>query len=94
MNKIVEGNMENLNKLMDMSDRQIQEWLRKIGTETDINTLPIALLDANDEIKECIFRNMSMHAKTAVQKSIHEQSQNNIEKSEIQKNINIITNLI
>ena len=86
--------MEKLNKLLNMSDRQIQDWLRKISTETDMNTLPIALSGVNDDIRECIFRNMSIHAKTMVQKSIWEQSEKNIKESEIQNKIRIIENLM
>jgi flagellar motor switch protein FliG len=90
----MEVNMNTLNKLMTMTDKQIQEWLRKISTETDINTLPIALLGVNDDIKDCVFRNMSMHAKTSVNKSIQEQRKNNIKESEIQKCINILGNFL
>lgn len=86
--------MNKLNKLMTMTDKQIQEWLRKIHTETDINTLPIALLGANDDIKDCILRNMSIHAKTLVNKYIQEQSKNEVKESEIQKCTNILGNLI
>ncbi len=86
--------MNKLDKLMTMTDKQIQDWLRKISVKTNKNTLPIALLGANDGIKECVFRNMSMHAKTIVNTSIQEQRNNNIEESEIQKNIKIIVNLM
>jgi flagellar motor switch protein FliG len=90
----MEENMNKLDNLMTMTDKQIQDWLRKIGAETDMNTLSIALLGATDDIKECIFSNMSMHAKNIVNKSIQEQSKNGVKESEIQKNINIIGNLM
>ena len=86
--------MNKLNRLLTMTDKQIQEWLRKISVETDINILPIALLGSNDAIRECVFRNMSMHAKTLVNKSIQEQSKNDVKESEIQKSIGILENYI
>ena len=64
--------MENLNKIMEMSDRQIQDLLRKISIEGDSNTLSIALLGINYDIKECIFRNLSTHARSAIEKSFNE----------------------
>ncbi len=86
--------MNKLNRLMTMTDKQIQDWLRKVSAETDINTFSIALSGVTDDVKECVFRNMSMHAKTLVNKSIQEQSKNNILESEIQKSINILENLM
>ena len=90
----MEVNMHKLIELKTMTDKQTQAWLRKISTATDTNTLPIALLGVNEDIKDCIFRNMSVYAKTMLKKSIHEQSKKNVKESEIQKSINILGNLI
>ena len=92
MNDSKEKVMKDLNKVIEMNDRQIQDWLRKISLEADFNALPIALTGADDEIKDCIFRNLSTHAKTAIEKSIKDQKK--ISALEIQRNINIIMSLI
>ena len=86
--------MRKLKKLTRMSDKEIQDWLRRISVETGIEALPIALSGADDEIRECVFRNMSAPAKTAIQKSIQEQSRKKIAESEIENKINIIESLI
>ena len=86
--------MNKLNKLITMTDQQIQDWLRKVSVEIDADVLSIALSGADNDIRNCIFRNMSTHAKAQVKESIQEQSKNNINESEIRKCINILENLI
>ena len=86
--------MENLNLIIGMSDRQIQDLLRKISMEEDSNILPLALSGVNKEIKECILRNLSTHARAAIENSINELRHNKFQDLEIQKNIQFIISLI
>ncbi len=91
--KAKEGYMQILNKLKRMTDKQIQEWLRKIDTGNGITTLSIALLGANDEIKECVFRNMSIHAKTVLSDCIQEQRTKDFQESQIQNSAKLLEKL-
>ncbi len=50
--------MAELSILKTMNDEEIQNWLRKV----DATSLGIALLGSSDEIKDCVFRNMSERA--------------------------------
>ncbi|MBN1638130.1 MAG: hypothetical protein JW866_04130 [Ignavibacteriales bacterium] len=86
--------MENLNQLTTMSDKEIQDWLRKVSASVEINVLPTALLGVNEKIKSCVYRNMSINAKTAVQKYVQQLSTANIGKSEILDSILKLENLI
>jgi flagellar motor switch protein FliG len=56
--------MNTLNELKTMTDVEIQNWLRE---NTDVSTLVQALLESDDEVKNCIFRNMSKHAAILLQ---------------------------
>lgn len=82
-----------LDKLTTMSDSQIQQWLRRVNSETDINTLTIALSGVDEKVKDCVFRNMSVHAKTLLDESIQKQAHKRLKESEIQKCINALVNL-
>ena len=86
--------MNKIDSVTTMTDRQIQDWLRRISGETEADTLPIALSGVNDAIKECVFRNMSEHGKNAVQQLIQEQKSRNRNQSEIQQHIAAIEKLI
>lgn len=85
--------MNKLIRLNTMTDKQIQDWLRKVSAYCDINTLPVALSGANDDIRDCVFRNMSVHAKDLVQKTIQEQNGNGVDESEMQKCVNSLADL-
>jgi flagellar motor switch protein FliG len=53
--------MTTLLKLKTMQDSQIQEWLRLVG-QAHVHTLVTALLGADEEVRNCVFRNMSKRA--------------------------------
>lgn len=53
-------------KLKTMSDEEIQNWLRKVNEKADPKELALALLGVDDEIKRCVFRNMSETAVNAL----------------------------
>ncbi len=58
--------MPALVRLKSMTDEEIQKWLIKVDEKVDVKTLAIALLGVDDEIKNCVFRNMSGHASAAL----------------------------
>ena len=55
-----------LSSLEAMNDEEIQNWLRKVNP----TALGISLLDASENIKHCIFRNMSDRAVAALNENI------------------------
>lgn len=58
--------MSLLARLKDMKDEEILGWLRKVDEKMDAKALALALLGVDDEIKNCVFRNMSGHAAAAL----------------------------
>jgi flagellar motor switch protein FliG len=58
--------MSLLARLKTMSDEEIQDWLRKVNEKVDPKGLAVALLGVDDEIKNCVFRNMSEKAVEAL----------------------------
>ena len=52
-----------------MKNEDIQNWLRKVGQE-NVASLVIALLGADDETKNCVFRNMSQRAVTQLRNDL------------------------
>ncbi len=58
--------MSLLARLKTMSDEEIQGWLRKVNEKVDPKGLAVALLGVDDEIKNCVFRNMSEKAVEAL----------------------------
>ena len=61
--------MTPLNQLKTIPDDQIQEWLRKVGKE-HVSALVTALLGADEEVKNCVFRNMSERARAALKEDL------------------------
>ena len=55
-----------LSKLKIMSDEEIQNWLRRVNEKVDPKGVAVALLGVDDEIKNCVFRNMSERAVAAL----------------------------
>lgn len=55
-----------LSRLKTMSDEEIQNWLIKVNEKVDPKELALALLGVDDEIKRCVFRNMSETAVSAL----------------------------
>ena len=54
--------MSLLARLKTMSDEEIQNWLRKVNEKVDPKGFAVALLGVDDEIKNCVFRNLSPKA--------------------------------
>ena len=61
--------MSPLSKWKTMKNEDIQNWLRKVGQE-NVATLVIALLGADEETKNCVFRNMSQRAVTRLKNDL------------------------
>jgi flagellar motor switch protein FliG len=61
----------NLNKLKKMKDPDIQSWLREVG-EKGTPALAAAMLEVDDEARNCIYRNMSQRAAGAVKKDVEQ----------------------
>jgi flagellar motor switch protein FliG len=64
--------MGTLNQLKTMKDSQIQDWLRKVGSE-HVDTLVLALSGADDDVKNCVMRNMSERARSALKADLEDQ---------------------
>jgi len=62
--------MANLNKIKQMNDTQIQEWLRKVGRE-NVEKLGMAMLGECDEVQDLIYKNMSQRAGEMLRKDIN-----------------------
>jgi flagellar motor switch protein FliG len=82
--------MTTLAKLESMKDEEIQNWLRKVNPIT----LAIALLGANDKVKECIFRNMSQRASTLLRADIDSYREMDAKQLLIHMNASILEALI
>ena len=61
-----ENNMSILERLESMSDREIQDWLRKV----DFTTLALALLGVSDSIRNLVHRNLSNRASDILKQTI------------------------
>lgn len=64
--------MTTLGKLRTMKDKDIQVWLRKIGQE-NVHKLVIAMLGADDDVKNCVYRNMSETARARLKQDVETQ---------------------
>jgi flagellar motor switch protein FliG len=74
--------MTTLNKLKTMGDPEIQNWLKKVGKD-DVNTMVYALLGADEEVKNCVFRNMSERASAVLKIELTEYGASNIPENRI-----------
>lgn len=61
--------MTTLNQLKTMKDEDIQNWLRKVGKD-HVQTLVVALVGADAEVKDCVYRNMSGAAITYLKRDL------------------------
>ncbi len=59
--------MSTLTRLVPLSDREVQDWLRKI----EFTSLAVALLGSPDSVKEQVFRNLSNRATEILKQTIH-----------------------
>jgi flagellar motor switch protein FliG len=75
-----------LAKLKQMSDPQIQDWLRKVGFE-HVDLLVIALTGADDEVQQCVLRNMSGPAAAALKMDLEQQKEVKINADVIKESV-------
>ena len=66
-----------------MPDKDIQNWLRKIGQE-NVESLVKALMGADAEVQDCVFRNMSSRAKIIIKEDIRKHRKTGVSDSDIQ----------
>jgi flagellar motor switch protein FliG len=57
----MERNLATLDKIKELDDSQIQNWLRRIG-EGGAVELGVAMVGADTEVRDRIYRNMSQRA--------------------------------
>jgi len=77
--------MATLAKLKTMNDREIQNWLKKVD-KIDAVALIYALLGADEEVKNCILRNMSGQAANSLKTNLVKYDKMNVAASTINKN--------
>lgn len=71
-------------RLKTMNDRQIQDWLRKVGRKNAM-TLSIALSAADNEVRQCVYRNLSAKARAILEKDVVQNEQLHFGQIDIQK---------
>ena len=69
--------MKTLSGLTSMNDPAIREWLIKVE-KTGIPVLVDAMLGADEEVRNCIYRNMSLRAQNALQADLRKYSRKHI----------------
>lgn len=62
----MERNLATLEKIKELDDSQIQNWLRRVG-EGSVRELGVAMVGADDEVRGRIYRNMSRRAAGVLQ---------------------------
>lgn len=77
-----------------MNDIEIQAWLRKVDSKAGAKILAIGLLDADDDIKNLIFRNMSNQAGKILSEGIEKNKRMKIKERVVAMNADILENLI
>ena len=82
-----------LSKLKTMTDAEIQNWLRKVE-KAGVKTLVYSLLGADDEARDCVFRNMSGHAVKLLKADLEKYKKMNITESMINLNAGKLEKLI
>jgi flagellar motor switch protein FliG len=84
--------MTTLAKLKSLNDSDIQNWLKKVQKE-GVLVLVYAMLGADEDTKNCIFRNMSDRAGSLLKTEIENYEKANISSAIINKNSEILENL-
>lgn len=74
--------MTTLAKLKAMKDQDIQNWLRRIGSQ-GVSGLVIALLGADEEVHHCVYRNMSERARTVLKEDLDKYRKQGIQQAVI-----------
>jgi flagellar motor switch protein FliG len=62
--------MNGLGKLLEMKDKEIQDWLMKVDANKDVKTLMTALAGADEAVREKVFANMTPRAGAALKEGI------------------------
>lgn len=62
----MERNLATLKKIKELDDSQIQNWLRRVG-EGGVRELGVAMVGADNEVRDRIYRNMSRRAAGVLQ---------------------------
>ena len=57
----MERNLATLQKVKELDDSQMQNWLNRIG-EGSVRELGVAMIGADKEVRDRIYRNMSRRA--------------------------------
>lgn len=77
--------MTTLAKLKTMNDQEIQTWLTRVE-KTSVITLVYALLGADEEVKNCVFRNMSSRAVNSLKANLVKYEKMDVTESAINAN--------
>jgi flagellar motor switch protein FliG len=80
-------------RLKTMPDKEIQNWLRKVGRDYVV-PLGIAMLGADETVKNCIFRNMSDWAGKKLGEDIEKNKTIKIDDKTIAFNAKMLENLM
>jgi flagellar motor switch protein FliG len=62
-----------LAKLKTLNDLQIHEWLKRVE-KAGVPALVYAMLGADEDVKNCVFKNMSKHASNMLKADIEKSS--------------------
>lgn len=77
--------MTTFNRLKTMRDTDIQNWLRKVG-QKNVIPLGIALAGADEEVTDCVLRNMSDRARSILAQDIEKNKKMNFKEQDIAAN--------
>ncbi len=76
--------MATLEKLKGLDDTQIQNWLRKVGQENAVK-LGIALMGADEDVRNLIYRNMSPRAAGVMKDELEKNQRSSVDEVTIKK---------
>ena len=85
--------MTAFSKLKTMDDKQIQDWLTKVG-RANVIALGIGLLAADDGTKNCVYRNMSEKARAVLAQDIGKNKKRNFSERDILSNAENLERMI
>jgi flagellar motor switch protein FliG len=90
---VMEGKMGTLNQLKTMKDAQIQDWLRKVGSD-HVDALVLALSGADEEVKNCVMRNMSERASSALKTRLEELATRGVQRNQSEEKALMLEKLL
>ncbi len=85
--------MNALSGLKTMTDPEIQNWLRKVE-KAGVTALVYAMLGADGETRDCVFRNMSTRAVILLKADLLKYKKMNIAESNIRLNAEKLEKLV